>query len=325
MPAARRAPVAALIASGLAIVSGGPPAPVEAFHRASWPVESLGNRGTNVRVIQYLLRGRGHDIAVDGKFGPATMRNVVGFQIVRGLRADGVVGRRTWSHLVVPLRHGDRGAEVRALQLLLQRKHRARLEIDGSFGDATLRAVTRTQRHLGLVPTGVVGRQTWRHLVWHFQLPDFRPRSLCDYDTINGNANWGTSATVAHLEAAARRLHRRTGMAVAVGDLGHQHGGEIAGHVTHERGLDVDLRPIRDDGRQCSRAGTFWWHRVYDRQATRDLIHAIHATAPRHVKEILFNDPALVREGLTVRSPGHDDHLHVRYCQPHHRDWGYRC
>jgi hypothetical protein len=181
------------------------------------------------------------------------------------------------------------------------------------------------QHRMGLSGDGVVDRPDWRHLVWHFELPDFGPSSLCDYDTINGDANWGTSAAIAQLQSAAERLHRRAGMAVAVGDLGHRYGGEIAGHVTHEHGLDVDLRPIRDDGRQCSTRGTFWWHAGYDRDATRQLVRAIRATARGHVKEILFNDPSLVAEGLTVRSAGHDDHLHVRYCESRHRDWRYRC
>ena len=54
----------------------------------------------------------------------------------------------------------------------------------------------------------------------------------------------------------------------------------------------------------------------YDRTATRALIKAIRAAAPGHVKLIYFNDPVLIREGLTTRYTGHDDHLHIRYCEP---------
>ena len=36
--------------------------------------------------------------------------------------------------------------------------------------------------------------------------------------------------------------------------------------------------------------------------------------SPGHIKVILFNDPQLISEGLTVQlSPNHDNHLHVRY------------
>jgi hypothetical protein len=33
------------------------------------------------------------------------------------------------------------------------------------------------------------------------------------------------------------------------------------------------------------------------------------------VKLIYFNDPVLIREGLTRYYAGHDDHVHVRYCE----------
>jgi len=33
----------------------------------------------------------------------------------------------------------------------------------------------------------------------------------------------------------------------------------------------------------------------------------------------------LIREGLTRWYSGHDDHLHVRYCEPYHPVATYRC
>ena len=44
---------------------------------------------------------------------------------------------------------------------------------------------------------------------------------------------------------------------------------------------------------------------VYDRSATRAFIRAVRAAAPGHMKVIYFNDPVLIREGLTplVRRP----------------------
>ena len=41
-------------------------------------------------------------------------------------------------------------------------------------------------------------------------------------------------------------------------------------------------------------------------------------TAPGHIKVIYFNDPVLIKEGLTTWFAGHDDHLHVRYCEKTH-------
>ena len=51
----------------------------------------------------------------------------------------------------------------------------------------------------------------------------------------------------------------------------------------------------------------------------------IRAAAPGHVKLIYFNDPVLIREGLTTWFSGHDDHLHIRYCEPSYPIARYRC
>ena len=70
---------------------------------------------------------------------------------------------------------------------------------------------------------------------------------------------------------------------------------------------------MRRDDRQCQWGGNYRMS-VYDRSATRALIKAIRASAPGHIKVIYFNDPVLIREGLTRWYRGHDDHVHVRYC-----------
>ncbi len=62
------------------------------------------------------------------------------------------------------------------------------------------------------------------------------------------------------------------------------------------------MRPIRDNENQCT-WGTNWRFASYDRAATRALIKAIRAAAPGHVKLIYFNDPVLIREGLTRGTP----------------------
>jgi hypothetical protein len=33
----------------------------------------------------------------------------------------------------------------------------------------------------------------------------------------------------------------------------------------------------------------------------------------------------LIREGLTTHEPGHDDHLHIRYCEKFHPNSRYDC
>jgi murein endopeptidase len=148
--------------------------------------------------------------------------------------------------------------------------------------------------------------------------------TLCDYTDGFGKANWGTGSAIGLLEAGAARFAKSVRGGVAVGDVSLEHGGDIGGHTTHEVGLDVDIRLIRDHRDQC-RLGTNWRVASYDRAATRILIDAIRAAAPGHVKLIYFNDPVLIAEGLTTAFPNHDDHLHVRYCERGHPQAMYRC
>ena len=100
--------------------------------------------------------------------------------------------------------------------------------------------------------------------------------------------------------------------------------GDIPGHATHERGLDIDIRMLRKANDQCT-WGTRWSYTTYDRAATRVMIKKFRALAPGHIKVIYFNDPVLIREGLTTWYSGHDDHIHVRFCEKIHPIAIYDC
>lgn len=67
-----------------------------------------GARGARARLVQEWLCLHGHNVAVDGKFGPASAAAVREFQRERGLRATGVVNERTFDALVAPLREATR-------------------------------------------------------------------------------------------------------------------------------------------------------------------------------------------------------------------------
>ncbi|HEY5627093.1 MAG TPA: peptidoglycan-binding protein [Nitrospira sp.] len=56
-------------------------------------------KGQDVTSVQRALRRAGYRIAVDGRFGPTTETALMRFQRKHGLRADGVVGPRTWALL----------------------------------------------------------------------------------------------------------------------------------------------------------------------------------------------------------------------------------
>ncbi len=77
-----------------------PAAPSSAVPAAarSWVVDRSAP-ASRIRVVQAALRSRGHAVTVTGRWDAATDRAVKRFQQSHGLRADGVVGPRTWARL----------------------------------------------------------------------------------------------------------------------------------------------------------------------------------------------------------------------------------
>lgn len=132
----------------------------------TWPLEQQGSTGEDVRTVQYLVTAQGHSTGVDGVFGPATKTAVEAFQSSRGLSADGIVGQQTWPQLIIEVRQGSNGDAVRAVQSQIHgRGDGAHIAIDGVFGPDTNDAVRAFQTLLGLPADGIVGQQTWNHLV----------------------------------------------------------------------------------------------------------------------------------------------------------------
>jgi peptidoglycan hydrolase-like protein with peptidoglycan-binding domain len=289
-----------------------------------YPTQSAGNRGADVRAIQATLISLGYPMTFDGVFGTATVAGVKGFQTKHGLPVTGIVDDITWGRLLTPIGPGSTGMLVRVLQRQLIEKMRYKVPVDGIYGTSTKAAVIAFQKHFGLNATGAVGSQTWRWLLWHYDRPSFNTTTLCDYSVGNGLANWGTGAAIAQIEAAAKVVAAAGYGRIAIGDIGFEHGGAIPGHTTHRLGMDVDVRLIRKNNDQCRYASNYRLG-SYDRTATRALIKAIRATASGHVKLIYFNDPVLIKEGLVRPYAGHDDHLHIRYCEKVHFDAAYDC
>jgi peptidoglycan hydrolase-like protein with peptidoglycan-binding domain len=159
-----------------------------------------GNRGNDVRTIQYFLNflaffnDRLVDLNVDGIFGSATENAVKTFQREYGLTPDGIVGRATWyaildayyatlnslpdeyrsySSLLYPgftITTGSSGNVVTQLQTFLrviaQNNNAVPLiTADGIYGDRTKAAVTAVQKLSGIPQTGSVGPLTWNAIV----------------------------------------------------------------------------------------------------------------------------------------------------------------
>lgn len=70
------------------------------FTTVNLPVLVIGSVGDSVKSLQALLNAKGESLDVDGSFGPATYRALIGFQSSRGLEADGSCGPATWTALI---------------------------------------------------------------------------------------------------------------------------------------------------------------------------------------------------------------------------------
>lgn len=65
-----------------------------------------GSKGSRVRELQALLVRAGHQVKVDGDFGPATKKAVKAFQKAHGIGVDGIVGPQT-QKAIAQYRQGD--------------------------------------------------------------------------------------------------------------------------------------------------------------------------------------------------------------------------
>jgi hypothetical protein len=180
------------------------------------------------------------------------------------------------------------------------------------------RAVARWQASQGLSADGVLGPVTWRR-IWaalgvvpvpavRVQLPPSGP----GYYTYRERPlhRFGRPETIRALQAVGAawvRTHPR-GPRIGIADLSLRGGGPIAGHASHQCGVDVDIRLMRNDGREldvtCSDP-------AYSQQLTQELVNLIRKTGP--VQSIFFNDPRV--RGVTWQ-PNHHNHLHVRFRHP---------
>jgi len=142
----------------------------------------VGERGAVVKAVQCLTSaGAHHPEKVSGQYDAATVRAVRRFQARQGLRPTGAVDRSTWTSLLARghqpvLRQGSGGEPVARLQRSLNAAVTVRpIQVDGSFGQATSRAVARYRKHLGLEGKNIVTARVWSALTRGRVLPD-RPR-----------------------------------------------------------------------------------------------------------------------------------------------------
>lgn len=59
----------------------------------------LGDKDSDVRMLQRALRSVGYELEIDGVFGRMTLECVRSFQATSNLTRDGIVGPQTWAAL----------------------------------------------------------------------------------------------------------------------------------------------------------------------------------------------------------------------------------
>ena len=131
---------------------------------AAFPSVPIGSEGTMVEVVQRLLAHRGFAVEPTGFFDDATEDAVREFEDSVGIPADGLVARLTWQQLVVPVKRGQEGEAVSALQILLTANGFPH-EPDGRFTLDVQEDVVAVQRANGLGVDGIGDVDTWRILL----------------------------------------------------------------------------------------------------------------------------------------------------------------
>lgn len=124
----------------------------------------------------------------------------------------------------------------------------------------------------------------------------------------HGANQYGTPKTIEWLIQRSvewYKVHPKTPF--QVGDISLRYGGPMRPHVAHQRGIEIDFRPFRDDGLL---GPITWKDQNYSRTLTMEFMVYLRQT--NDVQRILFNDSYLIEWGICVPYRDHDNHFHVR-------------
>jgi peptidoglycan hydrolase-like protein with peptidoglycan-binding domain len=123
---------------------------------------------------------------------------------------------------------------------------------------------------------------------------------------------YGLSQTIAAVQAIGKAWLAKhpSGPRFGITDISFKGGGTMSPHASHTKGVDVDIRPMRNDGVE---SGTNYKDSSYSKTLTQDLVDTIRASSPMSIRTILFNGAGI--KGVSPYT-GHDDHMHVSFNVP---------
>ncbi|HRO59223.1 MAG TPA: penicillin-insensitive murein endopeptidase [Burkholderiaceae bacterium] len=234
------------------------------------------SRDYAVWIQSSLNRILGLRLALDGIVGTLTRSAIRSFQVRSRLVADGIVGPMTEAALI------RAGASHPPLE-------------KGSSPPVSGQQDPRISVELPLEGAGYYSYD----------------REL-DADRSGRPHQFGRPETIAAVKAIGAAWQRRhpNGPRIGIGHLSLRGGGPTPGHSQHRTGFEVDVRPVRKDGRE---APVTWRDSTYSQALTRELVDLMRANRILPVYRILFNDSAIAG---TQWATGHDNHLHLWFSEP---------
>ncbi len=260
-------------ANGVAQPASGPPAPEPPTTTEHYVLLENGSEGRQVQLLQEKL-----GIVADGVFGPQTEAAVRSFQGSHGLEVDGIVGPRTSAALagespsVAALADtaetafsssvreavsypatsaGASQAETHAkgtsTNPVVRLQESLGVQVDGTFGPETERAVRHAQALHHLHVDGVVGPETWSALgvKEHTVLHQLKPRTHVSHRVAT---HASSQPAASHSETSASAPTSRTDAVRRLQEALHVQADGTFGpetetavkHMQAERGIAVD-------------------------------------------------------------------------------------
>ena len=268
-----------------------------------------------------------------GRFGPLTEEALKHFQRDNFIPETGVDDEETQTairQVNEGVKRGTEGNVVRGLQNRLVSlgfmTMAQTVTGQGKLGPITENALIAFQQAHGIMPNGVLTDETYRSLMASAPAPmpaadQGDPTSIetvlpaeglgfTTYRREPGGADQvGRASTIRAVMAIAEAWSQRHPTPrLQIGDISRRRGGRFPPHGSHRLGVDVDVRPITNTGRE---EPTNIGLGTYSRELTRELCQLIRDMVPG--VRIFFNDPRLIEAGLARHLAGHNDHLHVRF------------
>lgn len=270
-----------------------------------------------------------------GRFGPITETAVKTLQSDNIIDNNGTFDLATQAiiqQLTAGVRRDSQGGVVLPVQQRLVKTGDLKAEDltaeSARLGPLTEEALRDFQSDHNLEPTGILTAATYRAL---YKTKLAAPATSSTAIDVNlpesgegfrtflregGATQFGTQKAInALIDLARAWSQKHPDCPVQYGHISRKGGGPFIStvnpgklaHQTHRDGRTVDIRPVRKDNKMLP---TETGATQYDPVRTKELVMMIRE---RHSGvDIIFNDRALNRAGLTRNFTGHHDHLHVR-------------